>query len=118
MKLKTAISIALCALAATPVSAMTVQTFLDRADAMRAKGMMAAFSSGFSELRNEGRDAMKSWRGQTATARPPVCPPTKVQRMGVDEFLNLLRALPAVDRATLSLRDGLHRQMNARYRCR
>jgi hypothetical protein len=112
------IAAALCMMAAAPASAMTVQLFLDKADALQKKGMAALFSPDIGVLKAEGKEAVKSWRAQAPRIRPAVCPPPAGQKLSSDEVLAMLRALPPAERARLSVHDGLHRQLNAKYRCR
>ncbi len=111
------VGVAMALMAAAPAPAMTVQAFLDKADALKAKGMMALFSPDIGVLKNEFMAADKGWRDQAATARPPVCPPPKGAKIDSDQILAMLRAIPPGERTRLSVADGLNRQMNARYRC-
>lgn len=115
---RTWIAAGLLMIVAEPASAMTVQLFLDKADALQKKGMAALFSPDIGVLKAEGKEAVTSWRTQAPRARPAVCPPPAGQKLSSDEVLAMLRALPPSERVRLSVHDGLHRQLNDKYRCR
>lgn len=102
--------------------AMTVSEFLARVDALKARGMMALFAhSEIAALSHEGEAAANAWRGDLQAAKeagrtPPACPPAKL-KLGQDEFLGMLRAVPPAERGSISVRDQFAREMDKRYPC-
>jgi len=98
-------------------SAMTVQEFVTRGEALKAKGLLALFSGDFDVLGTEVRPAAKAWRVQVGTARPPVCAPPKVT-LQPEDVLNLLKQVPPAERANIDVTTAFIREMNARYRCK
>ena len=107
----------LLALVATPAQAMTVAEFMARAEALKAKGMMAMFSADLKPVMAEMKAVGPAWRAQLPTAQPPVCPPKGV-RMDEAEMRRVLEAVPPAERPRLQVKDAFIRELNARYRCR
>lgn len=60
---------------------MTISSFLAKADALQAKGPLAALSSDLAVLRNEVNGAAQAYRVQlrneTVQGRPSSCPPPR-----------------------------------------
>jgi hypothetical protein len=114
-------SILLAALSATafasPVSAMTVQEFVTRGEALEAKGPLALFSDDLEALRLAIRPGLKAWRAQVKTAAPPVCAPPKIS-LAPQELLDLMREVPVAERTHIDVGPAAIRQLNARYRCK
>lgn len=112
---------------AMPVSAnaMTVGEFLNRAEALQKKGMMAMFSKKeINALMAEAKTASDAWTKDVKAAqvrgdKSLGCPPAKGGvRITSDEMLNGLRAhVPTAERATTPLRGGFYRVMKARFPC-
>lgn len=108
-----------------PVSAlqaMTVAVFLEKADALQARGMMAMFSSDIGLLKGEVTSAGTALRAEVASARragrqPAFCAPEQV-RMNSNELLAFFRALPPAQRQRLEVRDALRIYMVRRFPCR
>lgn len=98
-------------------SAMSVQAFLDKGNALERRGMMAMFSPDVDVLKAELAADGKAWRAQVATARPPVCAPTPV-KLDDKEIRAIFEAVPVAQRATTDTRAAFIAGMNARYRCR
>lgn len=102
--------------------AMTVADFLVRADALKAKGAMALFSSDIRLLKNEVVGAAGQLRAERLAAvqagrRPAYCPPAKGGGMNSDELLSAFRALPADQRARMQVKDGLRLHMARKHPC-
>ena len=113
------------ALAATSASAMTVAEFLTRADALKAKGMMAMFSgSEIKALKGEVMTAAGAYRDDVAKARLSGtmsfgCPPAKGKaKLSSDDLIAGLRAIPADRRQSISVKAGFYDFMKARYPCK
>ena len=107
-------------LVATPAAAMDVATFIARANALKAKGPMALFSSDLKLLRAEGQAAGQRSRAENARARaagkPLYCNPPGTT-LGQNEVLDGLNRIPAAERK-MSLEDGLIRVARAKWPCR
>lgn len=96
-------------------SAMTAAEFLAKADALKAKGMMAMFSSDLGLIKTEFNDDAKAWRAQAH--RPNACPPEKIS-LNSDAILALVAAVPPQQRTTTSARAAIIEGLNRKYPCR
>ena len=114
------IAMSLTALAATSASAMPVADFLGKAQTLKAKGMMALFSSDLGLLKGETTAGFKAWRAQVAPPgrKPNACPPPGPQRTNSDEILAMLEAVPPADRTKTSVASALTAGLNRRFPCR
>ena len=110
-----------------PVSAlqaMTVAAFLEKADALQARGMMAMFSSDIGLLKGEVQGAGRALRAEVdgarrAGRRPAFCPPPQGQAsLNSNELLAYFRAVPPAQRQRMEVRDALRGLMIRRYPCR
>lgn len=109
---------------AAPAAAMSVAEFLQKADALKAKGMMAMFAkSEIKLLMDEAKGAAEAYRQDVSKAqarRDPSygCPPPKGKaRLTSDDLLKGFRALPAERQATTSVKAGFYDLMKSRYPC-
>jgi hypothetical protein len=111
--------VATAVLVASPAGAMSVADFLAKADALKAKGMMALFSSDFRLLKTDATDGFKVWAAQIAPpGRPPnACPPSGGLEMSTADILALLKAVPPAQRATTRTADAFVAGLNRRYPC-
>ena len=116
--------LALCAvgpsLAAPPG---TAQNFLDRANRLKAKGPLAFFDGDYGRLKAEATAVGKSIgddRIAAERAGKPIlyCSPTARAKLGNFEFIEGLAAIPAGERATMSLKEGMLRVLQKKYPCR
>ncbi len=115
-----------CALLAVPVAAssMTVAEFLARANALKAKGMMAMMSSDLPVIRGEMQAATTAYRTDVDAARAKGrtdlgCPPPKGQaKMSSDTIMADLAAMPKGAQAKMSVKAGLYASMTKRYPCK
>ena len=101
--------------------AMTVDQFLTRANALKAKGMMALLSPDVGVLKGEMADAVAALKAdraaRKAAGKPPrVCAPEGT-KLTQDEMLGGLAALSPAQRAG-SLKDGVSQVMMNRFPCR
>lgn len=111
-------------LASTPVMAapgdMNVATFLAKADALRAKGPMALFSSDYKLLKSEGEAAGADYRArlnaERATGRPSSCPP-KGTKVSADKLLAFLRTYPEAHRPRTSMKQAMGDFFARTYPC-
>jgi len=108
-------------LAGVPVP-MTVAEFLVRADSLKAKGMLAAFSPDYRLLREEMEQVATGWRAELAAQqasgrRPHSCPPPKGQvKMGGPELLAEFQKIPPARRG-ISVKTAFYAIMQRRYPC-
>jgi hypothetical protein len=108
-----------------PVSAlqaMTVAVFLEKAEALQARGMMAMFSSDIGLLKGEVSGAATSLKAENQSARsagrrPAYCAPEGV-RLGSNEILAFFRSMPPPLRQRTQVRDALRAYMIRRFPCR
>lgn len=116
------------ALAAAPLSAalaqtMNAETFHQRATKLKKKGAMAIFSRAeIRALMNEGQAAGKRAREQRLAAlkagdRPRYCPPDGPQRMGSDEFMERLAAIPPAERSRIDMTEATTRILASKFPC-
>jgi hypothetical protein len=102
--------------------AMSVADFLAKADALKAKGAMALFSSDLKVLKREAEAAGAQLRAerlaaQKAGRKPAYCPPGKGGQMSSDQMLAILRSVPPQDRARLHFKDALRAHFARTYPC-
>lgn len=120
-----ALAIGASLLLATPLLAapgdMSVATFLAKADALKAKGATALFSSDFSLLQQEGKAAGEAYRArlnaERAQGRPSSCPP-KGAKVSSDKLLAHLRTYPEPARARTSMKQAMADYFIRNYPCR
>ena len=112
-------SICMPAPAAPPGGA---QNFLERAERLKAKGPFAFFDSDYGRLKTEatavGR-AIGDDRIAAERAGKPIlyCSPQARAQLGSFEFINGLEAIPAAERASMSLKDAMIRVLQKKYPC-
>ncbi len=114
-----------CLALAAPVFAapgdMNVSTFLAKADALKAKGATALFSSDLKLLRTEGQAAGAAYRvrldGERAAGRPSSCPP-KGTKVKSDKLLEFLRTYPENVRPRVSMKQAMADYFIRTYPCR
>ena len=107
-------------LAAPASAAMTVGTFVARANALKAQGPMALMSPDFPVLRDEAKAATtqlkaerEAWKAKGL--KPIACVP-EGQSIGILEMLDGLAALPAPVQK-MPLKDGYARVLAKRFPC-
>ena len=109
------------ALLATPATAaMTVGTFLTKANALKAQGPMALMSPDFALLRSEAQAATAALKAERAQRKarglkPIACVP-EGQSIGINEMLDGLAALSPAEKK-LPLKDGYARVIAKRFPC-
>ena len=99
---------------------MNVAAFLARADALRAKGPMALFSSDFKLLKSEGEAAGEAYRSrlnaERAAGRPSSCPP-KGAKVSSEKLLAFLRTYPEAHRPRTSMKQAIGDFFARNYPC-
>ena len=108
------------ALAAPPGGA---QNFLDRAERLKAKGPPAFFDSDYGRLKAEATAVGKSIGDDRIAAekagRPILyCSPAARAQLGSFEFIRGLEAIPAPQRAHMTLKDAMIRVLQKKYPCK
>lgn len=100
---------------------MTVATFLAKADALKAKGPMALFSSDLKVLQREGMDAGMAYKAQLdaerAQGHPSSCPPSGV-KVSPDQVLAHLRTYTPDQRPRVSMRAAIGDMFRKTWPCR
>lgn len=105
-------------------TAMTVAEFLTRADALKAKGMMAMMSPDLKVVRGELQAATTAYRTDVDAARAKGrtdlgCPPPKGQaKITSDSIMADLAAVPKAAQARTTVKSALYDVMRKRYPCR
>jgi hypothetical protein len=123
MKVALAAILAVCISvpAASAPGDMTISTFLAKADALKAKGILAMASSDLGLLKAEGKAAGEAYRARiksdSAKGLPPhSCPPAK-SSINSNDLLNHFRSYPVAQRQQISVRTGFADMMKKRYPC-
>ncbi len=103
-------------------SAMPVQTFLVKAEALQTKGFAAMFSSDLKLLMNVMKSDAAALRAEreaaTAAGKPAAyCPPGPVKLTNKD-VMQAMQAVPAAERSRTDSRDALRTYLNSLYPCR
>jgi hypothetical protein len=122
VKIACLLAATLCA-SATPVFAqnMPVSTFLEKADALKAQGMMAMLSPDIGVLKKEiqaaGLAARAERQAREAAGQPRLaCPPDKLS-MNSDELIESFRAIPAAKRPRVTVKQAMTELVRKRYPC-
>lgn len=103
--------------------AMTVAEFLSKADALKAKGILAIGSADIALLRNEIKTASDVYRARidadvAAGRKPGSCPPPRgTAKLSADDLINDFRTIPAAKRSQLSVNTAFAALMTRRYPC-
>ena len=114
------------ALIAAPVSAAQAQDvahFLVRVDRLLARGPFALLSRDFyrlkAEIEADGKELKRDYaRAKAAGEKTAFCPPAKGKpKVGKNEYLAALRAVPVAKRATTDTKDVLRHLLERKYPC-
>lgn len=119
------LTIALVCVSASAVAAsgdMKISTFLQKADALQAKGILALASSDIKILKAEGQAAGESYRTRLKSDKmnnvaAHSCPPPK-SALKSNELLAHFRSYTMAQRQQMSVRTGLADMMKKRYPCK
>jgi hypothetical protein len=101
----------------------TAQNFLDRANRLKAKGPLAFFDSDYGRLKADATAVGKAIGDERIAAEKagkPIlyCSPNARASLGSFEFIDGLEAIPAAQRATMSLKEAMLRVLQMKYPCR
>jgi hypothetical protein len=110
-------------LIASAAPAMPVSVFLTKADALKARGALALFSSDYGLLKSEIVSNMTTLRNERLVAvksgaKPAYCPTEASGRMDVDEVLSAMNAVPAADRSRTEVKEALRQHLAQKFPCR
>jgi hypothetical protein len=113
-----ALALSLCSVAHAE---MSVSNFLAKADALKAKGMMAMLSSDVGLLKTEMQTAVQSFKADEALAKkagnpPTACVPPKT-KLDSEEIMGYFRTIPATQTPRISVKTGLAAMLRKRYPC-
>jgi hypothetical protein len=101
----------------------SAQSFLDRAERLKAKGPLAFFDSDYGRLRSEATivgESIGDDRIAAQRAGKPIlyCSPSPRAELGSFEFIRALEAIPASEREQMSLKEAMIRVLQKKYPCR
>jgi hypothetical protein len=104
-------------------AAMPLPVFLQKAEALEKKGMLALFSGDLATLKNEVRSATEALRTERLAAkrsgRPQAyCPTQEGGSMNSDELLAALRQIPPAQRAHMDVKEGMRTILARKFPCR
>ena len=102
---------------------MSAEIFFQKAQALQRKGMMAMFSSDVKKLMKEAKAAGETARAQRLATlklggKPRYCPASGSQRMGSDEFMQRLGAMPRTERLKIDMTEAMIRILSVKFPCR
>src|SRR6185295_11755311 len=123
MKVRFGIAVVLALAPLAAAEAMPVSTFLTIADNLKSKGAMAFFSGDLKRLTQsiKGDAALLKAENQAAAAagRPKsYCAPAGGIKMGNQEVMTAMQAVPPPQRATTDTKDALRAYFARRFPCR
>ena len=103
--------------------AMPVETFLQKAESLQGRGVMALVSSDYRLLRTEMQTATEALRAERVAAQragrqPAYCPPQDGGSLTPADILGHFRTIPRAQRARMEVRDGLRTLLARRFPCR
>lgn len=108
-------------MAPASAQAMSVDQFLEKVAALKAKGMLAIFSSDIGVLKAEITGANAAWQADKNARKAAGLPPRNCAPPGAklsqEEFLAALKALPPAQRA-MSMKEGFALVAINKFPCR
>jgi hypothetical protein len=112
----------LAGLGAGGAEAMPVSTFLQKAEALQAKGMLALFASDYKTLKTEVTNASGQLRSERLAARaagrrPAYCPPQDQGSLDSNELLAAFRTIPPAVAARTEVKDALRALLARKFPC-
>ena len=121
MRLRIALTVAALAVPAA-ASAMPVDQFLGKAEALKKKGPLALFSGDLKLLTNEIKANSAQLRAENQAAakagrRKAYCTPAGGVAMSDKDILAAMQAVPAPQRAATSTKDALRAYLARRFPC-
>jgi hypothetical protein len=122
MKMKLMAAALLVALPVTAAQAMKVALFLDKADALERKGMMALFSPDYKLLKAEVEADIGALRQERLAAKAAgraqaYCPVDGQPGLNSNEILAAFRTIPAAKRDRVEVKDALRALLARKFPC-
>lgn len=119
---KMLVALLLVAVPVTALHAMTVATFLTKAEALQRRGAMALLSSDLGLLKNEVTSVSAQLKSERERAvadgrTPAYCPPAQRASLNSEELLGHLRAIPPAQRERMEMRDAMRSFLVRKYPC-
>ena len=115
------VALATLAIASPASAAMTVGTFVAKANALRANPLTAMVSPDFATLRSEAQSAAAALKAdrdaRRAAGKPPIACVPEGQSIGITDMIDGLAALPPAAQK-LPLKDGYARVIAQRFPCK
>jgi hypothetical protein len=101
---------------------MNAQEFFKRAQTLKAKGAMALLSRDLKpmirEVKSAGMKARATRLAAVAAGRSPrYCPPKGSKRLGNEEFMRGMEAIPLAERMEIDLTEAITRMLVRKYPC-
>lgn len=108
--------------AAASAQSMNAEVFFKRAQALKAKGALALMSRDLKPVVNEAKAAGLKARATRLAAvfagrTPRYCPPHGSKRLGNEEFLDGMAAIPAAERARIDMTEAITRLLVRKHPC-
>ena len=102
-------------------AAMSVQTFMTKADSLKKKGPLALLSGDLKRLMNQVKEDSASLRADNQAlvkaGKPKAYCTPEGFRMDEDDIMNAMKAVPAQRRATTSTKAALRDYIARRHPC-
>ena len=122
MRMRFLAAAALFTAASSAAAAMPLPVFLQKAEALEKKGMLALLSGDLKLLKGEVQAATERLRAERLAAkaagrRPAYCPPQDSGKMSSDELLAGLRQIPPAQRARMDVKDGMRTFFARKFPC-
>ncbi len=114
---------ALLLVVAAPASAMSVQAFLTKAEALKKKGPLALFSSDMKLLKNQiladaGELRTERLAAAAAGRATAFCPPEGGIKLSDKDIVAAMEAVPPAQRASTHTKAALRTYFSRRFPCR
>lgn len=121
MRPLTGTAVAALALTAVPATAaMDVATFIAKGEALKAKGMMALFSSDLKLVQAEAKEAARLYQiekqARAQAGLPPISCPPPGAKLGAMEFFEELKKIPSAERG-MPMKDAMAWVSRRKFPC-
>jgi hypothetical protein len=107
---------------AAQAQSMNAETFFKKAQTLRAKGPLALISRDLKPMIREAKAAGLKARAARLAAvaagrTPRYCPPKGSKRLGNEEFMRGMAAIPLAERLSIDLTEAITRILVRKYPC-
>ena len=112
----------LCIPGMASAQSMNAEAFFKKAQALRAKGALALMSRDLRPMIREAKSAGLKARATRLAAvaagrTPRYCPPKGSKRLGNEEFMDGMAAIPPAERLSIDLTEAITRILVRKYPC-